>query len=66
MPRPVPFGSGSSARRVLGFGRVKIDSVGTGGNSTLVWVDGYRDIHGFALQYKRFEWRCPVVLHLWS
>ena len=46
MPRPVPFGSGSSHRRVLGSGRVKIDSGGTGGNNTLVWVDGYRDIHG--------------------
>ena len=46
MPRPVPFGSGSSMRRVIGVGRVKIDSGGTGGNNTLVWVDGYRDIHG--------------------
>ena len=46
VPRPVPFGSGSSKRRVIGSGRVKIDAGGTGGNNTLVWVDCYRDIHG--------------------
>ena len=46
IPRPVPFGSGSTKRHSIGPGRVKIDAQGTGGNNTLVWINPYRDIHG--------------------
>ncbi|WP_420431246.1 hypothetical protein [Candidatus Poriferisocius sp.] len=46
IPRPVPFGSGSTKRQQIGVGRVKIDAQGTGGNQTLIWVSPYRDIHG--------------------
>ena len=52
IPRPVPFGSGNRLRRQAGPGWVKIDAAGTGGNSVIVWVNAYRDIHGlhFSLQ----------------
>ena len=52
IPRPVPFGSGSDKRNVIGPGWVKIASDGRGGNSTIIWVNPYRDIHGlhFAIQ----------------
>ena len=52
IPRPVPFGSGSTARGQIGPGWVKANAQGTGGNSTIIWVNPYRDIHGlhFVLQ----------------
>ena len=52
IPRPVPFGSGSDKRRQIGPGWVKADAAAAAGNSTIIWVNPYRDIHGlhFAIQ----------------
>ena len=45
IPRPVPFGSGATNRLRLGSGYLK-PAANSGGASSHIWIDAYRDING--------------------